>query len=207
MACPAAVSTCTVGTTWKSAFSELGAAFHMIMPTPPASLTAWLLSVRLTTPRWHSTILPVTLAGSSEPSLHTVASSAVAGALAAVAESISGADGTAAPTPTPVYVFPLPRVADLLNPVSCVPAATVVSHGIALSTVDGAGPELPAAAETNTPAAAACMKASSSGPNPSRLSPIEKLMTSTPSATAWSMAATMSTSLPDPPVPVSHSTL
>jgi len=136
-----------------------------------------------------------------------VASVTVAGGLAAVAESINGALGTATPTPTPVYFAPLPRVTDLLYPTSWVPAATVVSHGIALSTVDGFGPELPAAAETNTPAAAACRKASSSGPKVSTASPTEKLMTSAPSATAWSIAATMSTSLPDAPEPVSHSTL
>src|SRR5262249_45497945 len=38
MACPEAVSTCTVGTTWKSALSEFGEGFHSTMPTPPASL-------------------------------------------------------------------------------------------------------------------------------------------------------------------------
>jgi hypothetical protein len=52
---------------------------------------------------------------------------------------------------------------------------------------------LPADAATNTPAAAAFMNATSTGVKISVvLPPIEKLITSTPSATAWSMAATES---------------
>ena len=53
-----------------------------------------------------------------------------------------------------------------------VPAATVVSHGMALSTVAAPGPALPAAAETKTPASAASRNESSSGPKVSTLSPI-----------------------------------
>ncbi|GAA3812630.1 hypothetical protein GCM10022403_052910 [Streptomyces coacervatus] len=42
-------------------------------------------------------------------------------------------------------------------------AATVVSQGLSLSTVDASGPLLPPAADTNTPAAAALKNASWSG--------------------------------------------
>src|SRR4051812_13635953 len=82
----------------------------------------------------------------------------------------------------------------------CVPAATVVSHGPGCSTVLVAGPSLPAEAATNTPASAAYMKAISTASRKLVLEPpIEKLMTSTPSATAWSMAATLSELKQPPP--------
>jgi hypothetical protein len=56
-----------------------------------------------------------------------------------------------------------------------------------------AGPLLPAEAATNTPASAANRKAISTGSRKLVREPlIEKLITSTPSATAWSMAATLS---------------
>jgi hypothetical protein len=74
---------------------------------------------------------------------------------------------------------------------------TVVSHGLMWATGAGAvavGPWLPAEAATNTPAAAApkkaCSVASLKVPPPV-LGPIEKLMTLTPSLTAWLMAATL----------------
>ncbi|MBM0274598.1 hypothetical protein JM949_03545 [Micromonospora sp. STR1s_6] len=56
---------------------------------------------------------------------------------------------------------------------SVVLAATVVSHGVELSTVLAYGPELPAAAATNTPAAAALKNVASTAPNRSVSSPIE----------------------------------
>jgi hypothetical protein len=56
---------------------------------------------------------------------------------------------------------------------SCVLAATVVSHGIVLSTVEAPGPELPADADTNTPAAAACRNATSVALNSSMPLPTE----------------------------------
>src|SRR5690349_1101426 len=65
IAVPSGVPTCTVGTKWKSALSELVVGLYSTMPTPPAFLTARLLAIRSLTPRRHSTILPVTLAGSS----------------------------------------------------------------------------------------------------------------------------------------------
>ena len=81
----------------------------------------------------------------------------------------------------------------------CVLAATVVSHGLGWATVDASGPLLPADAATNTPARAANMYARSTGSRKFVLVPlIEKLITSTPSATAWSIAATLS-ELAQPP--------
>src|SRR5437870_648935 len=67
-------ATWTVGTKWKSAFSEFGLVFARIIPAPPASLTARLLLTRAVTPRSKRTILPATLAGSSTatPALSTV---------------------------------------------------------------------------------------------------------------------------------------
>ena len=60
-------------------------------------------------------------------------------------------------------------------------------------TVLEAGPLLPAEAATNTPASAANKKAISVGSAKLVCVPlIEKLMTSTPSATAWSMALMLS---------------
>src|SRR5476649_2262668 len=75
---------------------------------------------------------------------------------------------------------------------------TVVTHGLMCDT--GAtgllvGPELPAAADTNTPAEAAPRKATSPSSlkwPPPVLGPIEKLITLAPSLTACSTAATVS---------------
>ena len=70
------------------------------------------------------------------------------------------------------------------------------------------GPLLPAEAATNTPASAANRKAISTGSRKLVSEPlIEKLITSTPSATAWSIAATLSVLKQRPPVPVSQQTL
>ena len=81
------------------------------------------------------------------------------------------------------------------------PAATVVSQGLGWATVDAVGPLLPAEAATNTPASAANRNATSTGSRKFVDVPlIEKLMTSTPSATAWSIAATES-ELKQPPTP------
>jgi len=79
--------------------------------------------------------------------------------------------------------------------------ATVASHGLMCDTGAGTsgagveGPELPPEVATNTPAAAAPRKATSVGSSkapPPAFGPMEKLMTLTPSFTAWSMAATLS---------------
>ena len=65
MAAPATSSTWTVGTTCRSESRLPGETLVRIIPTPPAALTAADLSVRAMTPRSQTTILPVTLAGSS----------------------------------------------------------------------------------------------------------------------------------------------
>jgi len=71
-----------------------------------------------------------------------------------------------------------------------------------------AGPLLPADAATNTPASAANRNAISTGSRKLVREPlIEKLITSTPSATAWSIAATLSELKQLPPAPVSQQTL
>src|SRR6201991_4064743 len=127
------------------------------MPTPPAFFTARLLSTRLLLPRTQSTILPATLAGSSCGGVLTHCAANV-GSLPGrplVAASTSGALTPAGPVPTPWYDAPLPSVRVLVAERSCVPAATVVVHGMPLSTVPAPGPALPAEVATNTPALAA----------------------------------------------------
>ena len=90
----------------------------------------------------------------------------------------------------------------------CVPAATVVSHGLGWATVAVVGPLLPADAATKTPASAALKNATSTGSRKLVVLPLmEKLMTSTPSATAWSMAATLSVVAHEPPAGVCQHTL
>ncbi len=89
-----------------------------------------------------------------------------------------------------------------------VPLATVVTHGPGWATVDEPGPLLPAEVATKMPASAANRKAISTGSRKLVREPLtEKLMTSTPSATAWSMAATLSVLKHEPPAPVSQHTL
>jgi len=108
---------------------------------------------------------------------------------------------TEAATDAPWYVAPLPSVTDPTPSRLCVPAATVVTHGLGCATVLPPGPSLPAEVATKTPASAANRKATSTGSRKLvRVPLIEKLMTSTPSATAWSMAATLS-ELKQPPWP------
>ena len=155
------------------------------MPTPPACLTARLLSTRVLPPRAQSTTFPATLTGSRlAPLKHWVTWVGLAPGSPAPAESISAERGADGATPIPLKVCvvslasveklrPSPSVTFLVNDRSWVPAATVVSHGIALSMVAAPAPALPAAAATNTPAAAALRNASSVGPNWSTSSPIE----------------------------------
>jgi hypothetical protein len=54
-----------------------------------------------------------------------------------------------------VYVAPFPSVTEPSPLRLCVPAATVVIHGLGCATVLVAGPLFPAEAETKTPASAA----------------------------------------------------
>src|SRR5690606_21440562 len=85
------------------------------------------------------------------------------------------------------------RVSVELNSRVWVEAATVVTHGETWLTVDAPGPLLPAEAATNTPAAYASRNASSTGSVNGLVPPeMEKLMTSTPSSTAWATACAMS---------------
>src|SRR5258705_7535879 len=184
---------CTVGTKWRSAFCEFRLVFTRIMPMPPASATARLLLVRAFTPRSHRTIFPATLAGSSTatPALSDFAKQSAAeaalapGAAAAVASIRKAGPTAAAARDGPLYFALLPSVT-LPRPLRlCVPAATVVIHGEGWATVDVAGPSLPAEAETKTPASAANRNAISAGSRKLVDVPlIEKLITSTPSATA-----------------------
>src|SRR5215217_7201614 len=154
--------TCTVGSTWLSASSELLVRFTRIMPTPPLSWTSWLLAVRSTTPRSQTTTLPDTLAASREPGPQRFGLAAPAAAAAAAT--------TTGLSATSVFMMEAPRYSEpsetLTVPSSSlgkVEAATVVSHGAAWLTVETVGPELPAEAETKTPAAAAFRKASATG--------------------------------------------
>ena len=73
-----------------------------------------------------------------------------------------------------------------------VDAATVVTHGSPAAVVAGSGPSLPAERFTETPASAANRNAMSTGSMNEKDVPTEKLMTSTPSATAASAAAALS---------------
>src|SRR6266516_3061755 len=81
----------------------------------------------------------------------------------------------------------------------CVPAAVVMIHGLACATVAAVGPLLPADALTHTPAAAAFRNASSTLFVNDVVEPeIEKLIASTPSVTAWLIAAEVSMLLHEP---------
>jgi hypothetical protein len=60
-------------------------------------------------------------------------------------------------------VTPLPSVTEPWPSRLCVPAATVVIHGLGWATVPVVGPLLPAEAETKTPAFAANRNAISAG--------------------------------------------
>ena len=170
-----------------------GEGLYMIMPLPPASSTAALLSTRAIAPRMQTTILLSTAAGSSVPGTQSSASSGSSPARAASAAFTSAV----LPTPlsmieAPLILVPSPRTT-VPSKAAWVLAPTVVSHGLAWSRVVAPGPELPADAATKIPAWVALRKASSSesssglGPPP-----MLKLITSTPSMTAWSMAESMS---------------
>ena len=68
----------------------------------------------------------------------------------------------------------------------------MVSHGLLWATVEASGPLLPAEAATKMPASAAPSKATSTESTTVSVAPeIEKFSTSTPSATASSMAPRM----------------
>src|SRR5215217_409426 len=154
--------TCTVGSTWLSASSELLVRFTRIIPTPPLFWTSWLLAVLSTTPRSQTTTLPATLAASSEPGPQRFG--LVAPAAAAAAATTTGLPATSDfMIEAPRYSEPSETLTVPSSSLGKVDAATVVSHGAAWLTVETVGPELPAEAETKTPAAAAFRKASATG--------------------------------------------
>src|SRR4051794_30229880 len=113
--------------------------------------------MRALLPRRQSTILPVTLAGSSVLAMHSSALAAEAPARAEVAASASGlvpsAFVTEAPLIVNVPVAPL-TVTLAVNARCSVSAPTVVSHGTEAGepTVLAPAPALPAELATNTPA-------------------------------------------------------
>ena len=179
-----------VGTEWKSASRLPGVTLARIMPTPPARLTALLFSTRSLTPRSQTTILPSTLSGSRLPRKHSAAASSSASPAAARVELISLVCGSFCwEIEAPRIRLPLPRTT-VFSKLWWVEAATVVSQGLLCATVDSPGPALPAEVATKMPASAAPSKAISTGSMTVSVTPeMEKLMTSTPSATASSMAS------------------
>ena len=118
---------------------EFGDGLYRIMPTPPACWTALLLSTRALVPRLQTTILPATLAGSSDAraaELGVRVGSPVDGRRS---PSRSAAPtGTAGADPDAGVGRAVAQRDRAVRTRSKVPAATVVSHGIALSTVLGA---------------------------------------------------------------------
>jgi hypothetical protein len=97
------------------------------------------------------------------------------------------------PIVRPAAFSPLPSTSVAVS-LGIVELATVVYQGDAWSAVEAPGPELPALAETKTPAMAAFRNATSNAvaTDVAEPPPMEKLMTSTPSATAALIAASRS---------------
>jgi hypothetical protein len=137
------------------------------MPAPPACFTARLLLTRALVPRSQTTILPATLAGSS--TAVPLLSAAVKQRRSAVALAPGRPAACASMTPAvtivasdgPEYVVG-PRVTAPWPVRLCVPAATVVTHGLGWATVKKS-PSLPAEADTKMPDAAALRNAISAG--------------------------------------------
>src|SRR5215217_1305718 len=99
------------------------------MPTPPARLTSKPLSMRAFTPRSHTTTLPLALAGSSVPSMHSAALVAVALASLTLVDVTRGAAVVNGPVvEAPTYRLPLPS-STAWKARRNVAAATVVTHG------------------------------------------------------------------------------
>src|SRR6478752_3136125 len=134
------------------------------IPMPPARLTSADLATRLTTPRSHWTMAPVTFAGSRLPGVQSAAAAAVAGgsALFCAASRATGPTVFCTVVLMPAYSAPLPRTT-VASRGPTVLAATVVTQGWVLSMVDGPGPLLPAEALTKTPAEAAVRNAKAIG--------------------------------------------
>ena len=182
----------TAGRTWVSArtlFLE-PAWLTRTMPAPPAFLTLLPFSTRPMTPCVQITILPATCAAA-------VASNGLHSSLPSALASISATGPTPRVTAIPSRWMgaPLALVASsaTVGRRLLVLAATAISHGALAGwpIVCGAGPLLPADAATKTPAAWVPKKACWRGPDhgSDEPPPIEKLMTSTMSAVAASIAA------------------
>src|SRR6478735_6021352 len=156
------------------------------MPAAPPCLTLKPFSTRPLPPRWQATILPAKIPGGAGASQST--------RLYGAAEDSTTGSGPAPAVmeaPSPVNLSPLAAVSVsvLANSRVWVEAATVVTHGERWFAVEAPGPSLPAEAATNTPAAYASRNASSTGSVDGSVPPeIEKLMTLTPSRTAWPTA-------------------
>src|SRR5213592_1228303 len=139
------------------------------MPTPPAALTFLDFSMRGLTPRWQSTALPATLAGSSESAKQRSASAVATPAAAASAASMISVAFNAPVTDAPVSVNAAPAdgvtVAVASKDRAGLSAPTEVIQGTAVGvpTVPGSGPSLPAELATKTPASEAPRKANSTG--------------------------------------------
>ncbi len=184
---------CTVGSEWKSASRLPGVTLARTTPTPPAFLTALLLSTRSLIPRSQTTTLPSTLSGSSTPPRkHRAAACLSSPGAAALAALISRVCGNLSwVIEAPRIARPLPRTI-VFSRLTWVAAATVVSHGLLCATVDTSGPLLPAEVATKMPASAAPSNAISTGSTTVSVTPeIDMLMTSTPSLTASSIASRM----------------
>src|SRR5688500_5466314 len=118
------------------------------MPTPPAFLTARLLSTRALTPRRQRTILPLTCPALSllfPVALEMQRSPFGPGATTA-ASTMPTAPDVPRVTEAPSYVAPLPSAIVPARNRLCVFAPTVVTHGTfaGLKTVAAPGPSLPA---------------------------------------------------------------
>uniref|UniRef100_A0A0A9G8X3 Uncharacterized protein n=2 Tax=Arundo donax TaxID=35708 RepID=A0A0A9G8X3_ARUDO len=173
--------------------SPLSSVLTRIMPAPPACFTAAPFATRALLPRSQSTILPATLSGSSSPCMQSREPQSPAYTTGNIEFR-----GSPAYRDTPPKTRPSPRTTSAGNSRSMVDAPTVSIHGAMLTAVYSPGPELPAEQETTIPlliawkAPMAIESRKKLGAYP--LAPTEREMTSTPSATASSMAARMSES-------------
>ena len=168
----------------------------MMMPAAWARWASATLLTRTFSPRSQRTILPATLDRSSVPRPHcaAVAPSEPVGFLLTSAAYTRGALVPSEVRLAPRTFWPLPSTTVPLA-VCQVLAAAVVTQGLTFETVAASGPSLPPAVATKTPEAAALRNATAIGSMMSLsppAKPTEKLITSTPSETARSMAATMS---------------
>ncbi|WBS00796.1 hypothetical protein OU994_21125 [Pseudoduganella sp. SL102] len=180
------------------------------MPAAPAACATTLLALGAMPPASQISTLPATSSGSTRPSGPAPAAFASAapkhsarawrsasdnwsnGLRPALCAKMNGVGGNGARlSEPPISVGPPGTASTAPVTLSWFVAATVASQGTACAT-GYIGPSLPAEVATNTPAAAAPRNAWSTGSSIDQVPPIEKFSTSTPSATACSIAATES---------------